>query len=239
MGNCSRVRFASEYYDHSIELLSIFKAESNQKVSQQTEKVFRGETKKKLFGIFEYFFQFGSLGQVSALTLTYCAPAAVLHSTYSPSASHPSPPLSAVTVRSCPPLVMPSVRSFVCGALCEICTLFAQHATQMSLSPLAPSCLSLPPLPPLLLCLPACLPAPVTHSIFHLYAALGMPAGQRHKRFPLYHSTSPPPFFSCSSYPAGVYLLICVWLHCSLSRSHALRLFAQVFTSDLPCCLVL
>lgn len=43
MGNCSRVRLASEYHDHSIELLSIFKAESNQKVLQQTEKVFRGE----------------------------------------------------------------------------------------------------------------------------------------------------------------------------------------------------
>lgn len=46
VGNCSRVRLASEYYDHSIELLSIFKAESNQKVSQQTEKVFRGKQKK-------------------------------------------------------------------------------------------------------------------------------------------------------------------------------------------------
>lgn len=90
MGNCSRVRLASEYYDHSIELLSIFKAESNQKVLQQTEKVSGRE--KKLFGIFEYFFQFGSLGQVSALTLTYCAPAAVPHSTYSPSASPPHLP---------------------------------------------------------------------------------------------------------------------------------------------------
>lgn len=48
MGNCSRVCLASEYYDHSIELLSIFKAESNQKVLQQTEKVFRGEKKNCL-----------------------------------------------------------------------------------------------------------------------------------------------------------------------------------------------
>lgn len=224
MGNCSRVRLASEYYDHSIELLSIFKAESNQKVSQQTEKVFRGETKKKLFGIFEYFFQFGSLGQVSALTLTYCAPAAVLHSTYSPSSSHPPPSLVAVTVRSCPPLVMPSVRSFVCGALCEICTLFAQHATQMSLSPLPPSCLSLPPLPPLLLCLPACSQLPLRIQFFIFMRRLECPPASGINAFPSITLPPSPPLLLLlfiSGWRLSFDLCLASLLSLSLSRSSA------------------
>lgn len=46
-GNCSRVRLASEYYDHSIELLSIFKAESNKKFRSKPKKFLRGGPEKK------------------------------------------------------------------------------------------------------------------------------------------------------------------------------------------------
>lgn len=84
-GNCSRDRLASEYYDHSIELLSIFKAESNKKFRSKPKKFCRGCAEKNCLGSLNICFNFGSLGQVSALTLTYCAPTAVPHSTASAS----------------------------------------------------------------------------------------------------------------------------------------------------------
>lgn len=132
-----------------------------------------------------------------------------------------------------------SIMSATCHAKCPLICLWRSlrnlhfictTCDPDELFPLAPLSLlaplaALPPLPPclpcpLLLCLPACSQLPLRIQFFIFMRRLECPPASGINAFPsitLPPSLPPSALFSCSSYPAGVYLLICVWLHCSLA----------------------
>lgn len=227
---------ASEYYDHSIELLSIFKAESNKKFRSKPKKFFEGAQKKNCLESLNICFNFGSLGQVSALTLTYCAPNSC--------APFDCQRFSFLSLSSLPSHCLhSSIMSATCHAKCPLICLWRSlrnlHFICTTCDPDELPPFPLPPPSSLLLCLPDCSQLPLRIQFFIFMRRLDCPPASGINAFP---SITLPPYLpphlcTISGWRLSFDLCLASLLSLSLYRCRALRL--QVFTSDLPCCLVL